>query len=47
MPVLLPVPQVRLSKRLDLARDAREWRDHVPVLILAEWIEGRLFKAVD
>ena len=47
VPVFLPVPQVRPPKRLGIARDAGEWRDRVPVLILVERIEGRFRKAVD
>jgi len=37
VPVFLLVPQVKLPKRLDLARDARAWHDRVPGLIVAEW----------
>jgi hypothetical protein len=41
-PIFLLVPQVKLPKRLDLARDARRAHDAVPGLILANWVEGRL-----
>jgi len=33
------VPQVKLRKRLDLARDAERAVDSVPGLILASWVE--------
>jgi hypothetical protein len=36
-PTLLPVPQVKLPKRLDLARDAALAADNVPGLIVAGW----------
>jgi len=42
MPMLLLVPQVKLPKRLDLARDAEWTHDDVPGLILANWVEARL-----
>ena len=35
------VPQVKLSKRLDLARDAEQALQSVPCLIVAKWVEGR------
>lgn len=38
----LLVPQVRLPKLLDLARDAERALDAVPGLIVANWAEGRL-----
>jgi len=41
-PIFLLVPQVRLPKRLDLARDAGRAVDSVPGLIVAKWVEGRL-----
>ena len=41
VPIFLLVPQVRLPKRLDLARDAERARDAVPGLIVANWVEGR------
>jgi len=37
VPIFLLVPQVRLRKRLDLARDAERVVDEVPRRILAEW----------
>ena len=41
MPIFLLVPQVRLRKRLDLARDAERAGNAVPGLIVANWVEGR------
>jgi phage terminase large subunit GpA-like protein len=41
VPVFLLVPQVRLPKRLDLAREARRAHDEVPGLIVANWVERR------
>jgi hypothetical protein len=41
-PIFLLVPQVKLPKRLDLARDAGRAQDALPGLILAKWVEGRL-----
>jgi Family of unknown function (DUF6441) len=40
-PIFLLVPQVKLPKRLDLARDAERAHDAVPGLIVAHWVEGR------
>ena len=40
-PVFPLVPQVKLPKRLDLARDAERAHDAVPGLIVANWMEGR------
>lgn len=40
VPIFLLVPQVRLRRRLDLARDAERARDAVPGLIVANWGEG-------
>ena len=40
-PIFLLVPQVKLPKRLDLARDAERAHDAVPGLIVANWAEGR------
>ena len=37
-PIFLLVPQVRLPKRLNLARDAERARDAVPGLIVANWV---------
>jgi hypothetical protein len=39
-PILLLVPQVKLRKRLDLARDAERAHEAVPGLIVANWVEG-------
>ncbi len=41
VPIFLLVPQVKLPKRLDLARDADRALDSVPGFILARWVEGR------
>jgi len=41
-PIFLLVPQIKLPKRLDLARDADRALDSVPGLIVANWIERRL-----
>ncbi len=40
-PIFLLVPQVKLPKRLNLARDAERAVDGVPGLIVAGWVEGR------
>ncbi len=40
-PIFLLVPQVKLPKRLDLARDAERAVDGVPGLMVANWVEGR------
>jgi hypothetical protein len=40
--IFLLVPQVKLPKRLDLARDAERAHDAVPGLIVANWVEGRV-----
>ena len=40
VPIFLLVPQVRLRKRLDLARDAKRAVDGVPRRIVANWTEG-------
>jgi hypothetical protein len=40
-PIFLPVPQVKLLKRLDLARDAERASDSVPGLIGTNLLEGR------
>ena len=42
VPIFFLLPQVKLAKRLDLARDAQRALDSVPGLIVASWIEGRL-----
>lgn len=41
-PIFLLVPQVKLPKQLDLARDTERALDSVPGLIVANWVEGRL-----
>lgn len=41
MPIFLLVPQVKLRKRLDLARDSEQALDGVPGRIVANWLEGR------
>jgi len=41
VPIFLLVPQVKLSKRLNLARDAEKAHDAVPGLIVANWVDGR------
>ncbi|MFT3687780.1 DUF6441 family protein [Paenirhodobacter sp.] len=41
-PICLLVPQVKLPKRLDLARDADRALDSVPGLIVANWVEDRM-----
>ena len=41
-PIFLLVPQVKLPKRLDLARDADRALDSVPGLIVANWGSQRL-----
>jgi hypothetical protein len=40
-PIFLLVPQVKLPKRLNLARDADRALDSVPGLIVANWVEGK------
>jgi len=42
VPIFLLVPQVKLPKRLDLARDAARAQDALPGLIVAKWAEGKL-----
>ena len=39
-PIFLLVPQVKLPKRLDLARDAERAHEAVPGLIVANWVES-------
>jgi hypothetical protein len=41
VPIFLLVPQVKLPKRLDLARDADRALDSVPGLIVGNWVERR------
>jgi hypothetical protein len=40
VPIFLLLPQVKLAKRLDLARDAERAQAAVPGLIVANWLEG-------
>jgi hypothetical protein len=42
VPIFLLVPQVKLPKRLDLARDAERSHDSVPGLIVANWVTAQL-----
>ncbi|MEX5729779.1 hypothetical protein Ga0609869_003132 [Rhodovulum iodosum] len=41
-PIFLLVPQVKLPKRLDLARHADRAHDSLPELIVANWVEARI-----
>jgi hypothetical protein len=41
-PIFLLVPQVKLTKRLDLARDAERAAVSVPGRIVAAWVDGKL-----
>jgi hypothetical protein len=41
VPIFLLVPQVKLRKRLDLARDAEWAHEAVPGLIVGNWMEGK------
>jgi hypothetical protein len=41
-PIFLLVPQVKLPKRLELARDAERAHSDVPGLIVANWVEGHI-----
>lgn len=41
VPIFLLVPQVKLTKRLDLAQDATRAQAAIPGLIVASWIEAR------
>lgn len=42
VPIFLLVPQVKLRKRLDLARDAKAAQQRIPGAIVAHWVEGKL-----
>ena len=42
VPIFLLVPQVKLPKRLDLARDTDRAQGALPGMIVANWVEGRL-----
>ena len=39
VPIFVLVPQVRLAKRLDLARDANRWAGRLPQMITSNWRE--------
>jgi len=39
VPIFLLVPQVKLSKRLDLDRDAEAAQAGIPKVIVANWVE--------
>ena len=41
VPIFLLVPQVKLAKRLDLARDAERAQAAVPGLIVAKWLDAK------
>ena len=41
VPIFLLVPQVKLRKRLDLARDAERAVDAVSGMIVGKWVEGQ------
>jgi len=41
VPIFLLVPQVKLPKRLDLARDAERAQKRIPGLIVENWIDSR------
>ena len=41
VPIFLMVPQVRLPKRLNLARDAARAQDALPGMIVANWLDAR------
>ena len=41
VPIFLLVPQVKLAKRLSLARDAEQAQAAIPGLILANWLEAK------
>ena len=43
VPIFLLVPQVKLPKRLNLARDAVQAQDALPGLIVARWVENALY----
>jgi hypothetical protein len=38
VPIFLLVPQVKLRKRLDLARDAKVAQGRIPGAIVANWV---------
>ncbi|MFD1510563.1 DUF6441 family protein [Lacimonas salitolerans] len=42
VPIFLLVPQVKLRKRLDLARDAERAQAAIPSLIVSGWVDAKL-----
>jgi hypothetical protein len=42
VPIFLVAPQVKLSKRLDLARDAERAHAAIPGLIVANWVSDKV-----
>lgn len=42
VPIFLLVPQMKLSKRLNLARDAERAQAAIPGLIVSGWVDGKL-----
>jgi hypothetical protein len=42
VPIFLLVRQVKLRKRLDLARDAKAAQERIPGAIVANWVEGKI-----
>lgn len=42
VPIFLLVPQVKLRKRLELARDARAAQERIPGAIVAHWVDQRI-----
>lgn len=42
VPIFLLVPQVKLTKRLNLERDAERAQAAVPGLIVAKWVDGKM-----
>jgi len=44
VPIFLLVPQVKLRKRLDLARDGERAVDGVPGLIVANWVMQKIIE---
>jgi hypothetical protein len=42
VPIFLLVPQVKLAKRLDLARDADRAQASIPRLIVSGWVDAKL-----
>jgi hypothetical protein len=42
VPIFLLVPQVKLRKRLDLARETNAAQERIPGAIVANWVEGKI-----